>query len=281
MIGKKLSIPKYIKNITSNTQLLFVGVAWITFLFFIPLLLLFIGSLRFESNEGIFSAYRAAFSGVYIQTIFRSFYYGALITVITVPLSYALSYFIIFKTESDRILLAIVVIPFWVAYIIRYIGIQIILSPSSPIIQITNTDFGILFSTKGVIIGLVSIFLPFAILPIYNSINSIDKNLIGASRTLGANQLRTIYNIILPLSLSGVAAGGIIVFILGAGSFLAPAILGGPGNTMIANLIQTAYSVNFNIELASALAIIYTSILLVLVFILNSFIGLDEVLGEI
>lgn len=281
MISKSIPLPKGVERRMSGSHLLLIGVAWMSTLFIVPILLLFIESLNLEGGGNIFEVYSVAMSSVYLQSIVRSFYYGFITMAICIPLAYALSYFIVFRTNSERVLLALVIIPFWVAYIIRYIGIQIILSPSSPLVQFFGTDFGLLFSTGGVIIGLTSILLPFAILPIYNSLKSIDEAFIDASRVLGATQVKTVYSVILPLSLSGVVAGGIIVFILGSGSFLAPALLGGTGDTMIANQIQSAYSVRFNIPLASALAIIYTLILTTFLFVVNYFVRIDEVLWNL
>jgi ABC-type spermidine/putrescine transport system permease subunit I len=153
--------------------------------------------------------------------------------------------------------------------------------PTSPFVQLTGTDFGILFSTTGVIIGLTAVFLPFAILPIYNALSSIDEALVDASRVMGADQWRTIRSIVFPLSLSGVIAGGLIVFILATGSFLAPAVLGGPGNTMIANVIEQAFSDMFDLELAAALAVVYTTVLLALIVGFNSYVNIGRVLGEL
>jgi ABC-type spermidine/putrescine transport system permease subunit I len=110
---------------------------------------------------------------------------------------------------------------------------------------------------------------------------SIDTDLVSASRILGASYLQTIRSIVFPLSLSGVIAAGLIVFILATGSFLAPAVLGGPGNTMIANIIEQAFSDQLNIELASALAVVYTTLLLVLIMGFNSYINIGKVLGDL
>lgn len=281
MLTRSLPVPEFIKNTVSGTHFLYLGLLWMFGLFILPIVLLAVDSLNMSGNGGFFKVYRTALSSVYIDTIIRSFYYGLVVMAVCIALAYSLSYFIVFRAVYERLLLALVIIPFWVAYVVRYIGIQIALSPNSPLVQLFGTDFGLLFSTGGVVLGLTSILLPFAVLPIYNSLSSIDNELVQASRVLGASQFRTVHKVILPLSLSGVVAGAIIVFILASGSFLAPAILGGPNNTMIANLIQNAYSVHFNVELAAALAIIYTIILTVLLFLVNSFIRLDEVLGNL
>ncbi|AEN07016.1 ABC transporter permease [Halolamina sp.] len=279
MIIKGLPIPDVVKRYGSPRALVALGLGFLGVAYVVPILLLYWQSLNF-GDGGLFIHYESALSGIYLQTLLRSFYYGILTTVVTLSLGYVLAYYIAFRAQREKFLLGLVVLPLWIAYVIRYLGIQLLLFESSPLVQLLGTDFGILFSTRGVIIGLTSVFLPFAILPIYHALNSIEDELISASRTLGAGQLRTIRSVIIPLSLSGIVAGGLIVFILATGSFLAPAILGSPGDTMIANVIQGAYS-NFNVGLASSLAVIYTTLLLVVIMAFNSYVNIGRVLGEL
>lgn len=280
MIVKGIPVPKVVERYASARTMVGIGLAFLSVFYIVPILFLYWNSLNF-GDGGLFVHYEQALSDVYLVTLGRSFYYGVLTTVVTLSLGYVLAYYIAFRASREKLLLGLVVLPLWIAYVIRYLGIQLFLFPSSPFVQLIGTDFGILFSTEGVIIGLTSVFLPFAILPIYHALTSIDEDLIDASRVLGAGQLQTIRSVVLPLSLSGVIAGGIIVFILATGSFLAPAMLGGPNDTMIANVIQQSYSQTFDLGLASSLAVIYTSILLVLLMVFNSYVNLGEVLGEI
>jgi ABC-type spermidine/putrescine transport system permease subunit I len=151
--------------------------------------------------------------------------------------------------------------------------------PTGPVVEIFGTDFGIMFDTPGVIIALVTVLLPFAILPIYNALDSMDEDMISASHVLGASRLRTFYEVTLPQSLSGIVAATIFIFILSSGSFLAPAILGGPGNFMMANVIASSYA--FNIELAAAMSVVFTLALLVIIIAFNSYISIGKVLGEL
>ena len=280
MIVEGIPVPKVVERYASARSLVGVGLAFLSVFYIVPILFLYWNSLNFGSG-GLFVHYEQALSDVYLVTLARSFYYGVLTTAVTLSLGYVLAYYIAFRASREKLLLGLVVLPLWIAYVIRYLGIQLFLFPSSPFVQLVGTDFGILFATEGVIIGLTSVFLPFAILPIYHALTSIDEELVHASRVLGAGQLRTIRSVVFPLSLSGVIAGGIIVFILATGSFLAPAMLGGPNDTMIANVIEQSYSQTFDLGLASSLAVIYTTILLVLLTVFNSYVNLGEVLGEL
>jgi ABC-type spermidine/putrescine transport system permease subunit I len=280
MIIKGLSVPDWAKRFGTPRNLVVFGFGFLTVLYIVPILLLFWESINFAEG-GYLANYETALSGVYVVILFRSFYYGILTTVFTLLMGYILAYYIAFHGTYKKFLLGLVVLPLWIAYIIRYLGVQLFFFPTGPFVALFGTDFGILFSTWGVILGLVIVFLPFAILPIYHALMSIDTDLVSASRILGAGYLQTIRSIVFPLSLSGVIAAGLIVFILATGSFLAPAVLGGPGNTMIANIIEQAFSDQLNVELASALAVIYTTLLLVLIVGFNSYINIGKVLGDL
>lgn len=280
MIVEGIPLPDVVKRYGSSRALVAVGLGFLGVFYVVPILLLYWQSLNFGGG-GLFVNYERALSGIYLSTLARSFYYGVLTTGITLVLGYVLAYFIAFRARREKFLLGLVVLPLWIAYVIRYLGIQLFLFPSSPFVQLVGTDFGVLFSTRGVIVGLTSVFLPFAILPIYHALKSIDEELVDASRTLGASQLRTVRSVVIPLSLSGIVAGGLIVFILATGSFLAPAMLGGPSDTMIANLIEQSYSQTFDLGLASSLAVVYTTLLLALIAAFNSYINIGKVLGEL
>jgi len=280
VIFEGVPVPDALKRYGSPRALVGVGVGFLLVFYVVPILLLYWQSLNFGEG-GLFVHYERALSGVYLRILARSFYYGVVTTATTLALGYVVAYYIAFKGTYETWLLGLVVLPLWIAYIIRYLGLQLFLVPTSPFVQLTGTDFGILFSTTGVIIGLTAVFLPFAILPIYNALSSIDEALVDASRVMGADQWRTIRSIVFPLSLSGVIAGGLIVFILATGSFLAPAVLGGPGNTMIANVIEQAFSDMFDLELAAALAVVYTTVLLALIVGFNSYVNIGRVLGEL
>ena len=280
MSARHVYVPEWLEKRVSPLVLLVLGLGWLAFFFIVPILVLVWQSLTFEGQH-LFEAYQRALGGIYVDAILRSFLYGFVTTVITLTLAYAFSYYLVFYSDHERMLLALIVLPLWIAYIIRYLGIQLFLSPTGPMVQSFGTDLGILFSTRGVIVGLTSAFLPFAVLPIYNSINAVEENMIQASRVLGAGQLRTVYSVVFPLSLSGVVAAALIVFILASGSFLAPAVLGGTGDLMIANMIERSFSEQYNIALASALSVIYTAVLLVLLAVFNSYVNLAEVFANL
>ena len=199
---------------------------------------------------------------IYLLVIWQSIKFGLAVTVLTLLLGYVPGYFL--GRSNSRwlpVLLLLVVLPFWVPLIVRYYAWMLVLGESGALSWVSDViGFGsrsFLYNELAVISGLVQVLLPFMILPIYNSVNKIEDSLIESAKTMGATPIRTFYEVSLPLSLPGIAAGCILVFILAVGSFLAPALLGGPGDQMIANLIERTFLQGQNWPLASALSIVY------------------------
>jgi len=275
---RQIHVPSTLERAVSPRLLALLGCCILAVFYIFPIAMLAIESLAFGSGD-MFQVYKTALQQIYLTIILNSFLYGAITTVVSLVLAYILSYYIVFISNKQKLLLGLVIIPLWVAYVVRYIGFQILFI--GPIKTVFGTDFGILYSTSGVVLGLTSVLLPFAVLPIYNALNGIDDEHIQASRMLGATSLTTVRTVILPLSMSGIVAAAIIVFILASGSFLAASILGGPGQTMIANMISQAFLELYNIKLASALAAIYTTILLALLLVFNYFVKLEEVFSQL
>lgn len=273
-VGERLS------GRVDNRHLAAFGLGFVGLFFLLPILLLVPESLALGSNSP-FQSYKRVLQSIYVNAFVRSFLYGILTTAATLSLAYLISYYLAFTARRVRVAMTLVIVPLWIAYIVRYFGILLFLSPAGPLADATGYEPSILFTTPAVIIGLANVYLPFAVLPIYNSLNAIDRELLTASRVLGATRWRTIISVVFPLSLPGLVASGLIVFILAAGSFLGPAVLGGPKQTMIANVIAQAFLDNFNIQFASALAIVYTVLLVGLLLVFNTVFDLREVLGNI
>ncbi|ELY50383.1 ABC transporter permease [Natronolimnohabitans innermongolicus] len=258
--------------------LMAIGLGWLTIFFIVPVVVLLFESLNFGEGS-LLENYSTALSGTYLRTLGRTMAYAFITTIVCLVLAYWIAYYIAFKAKRQMLMLGFVLLPLWVAIIIRYFGVSLFFLPTGPVQQTFGTDFGVLFSTTGVIVGLTSALLPFAILPIYNSLQSIDEELINASQVLGARPMSTLRTVIFPLSLSGVIASALFVYILAAGSFLAPAILGGPGDFMMANVIEQSFS--YSIPLAAALSVVFTVALLILIGIFNHYANISEVLGDL
>lgn len=280
MILRRSYLPQWLSTRITANHLAAVGLAWIGLFFVLPVVFLIPESIALQTSEPL-QHYQRAFKGIFIDLYIRSIIYAVITTVATLTLGYILSFYLAFHSKRVRILLALIVVPLWIAYIVRYFGLVLFFSPAGPFVDLFGLEIDILFTDMAVILGLANVYLPFAVLPIYNSLKAINPEIIDSSRVLGAGNLRTIRSVIFPLSLPGVVASGLIVFILAAGSFLGPAVLGGPQQEMIANAIAGAYLENFNIGFAAALATIFTVLLVVLLLVFNSVFDLQEALGNL
>ncbi|EFW91016.1 ABC-type spermidine/putrescine transport system, permease component I [Haladaptatus paucihalophilus DX253] len=224
------------------------------------------------------------FNNLYLTILWQSLKYGVFVTLGALALGYVPAYFLgrtVSKWKAAFLLL--VVLPFWVPLIIRYYAWILVLGNKGLLVSMLGwvgiESGGFLYSDLAVISGLTQALLPFMILPIYNSVNEIDDSLIESAKTMGATPLRAFYEVTLPLTLPGISAGVILVFILSVGSYMAPALLGAPSNTMVANLIETTFGQNLDWPLASAMGVVYLLVLFVLISLFNRFVGLDDVFG--
>ena len=201
---------------------------------------------------------------VYTTLLQRSIYVSACVTAVTVILAYPIAYFVSFHVEPGRksLWLFLITIPFWTSYLIRVFLWKVILGYNGVInsgllgLGVIDEPLGfILYNVNAVIITLAHAFAPFAILPIYVALEKIDRSLLEASRDLGETRLTTFLRVTLPLSMPGVVAAVLIVFIPTIGDYVTPELMGGAGGKLIANMIQVQFRELNNAPLGAALAI--------------------------
>ncbi len=208
--------------------------------------------------------------GQYATQFGRSFLYGAASTAIALVVMYPVAYWIAFRGGRYKsTLLFLVLLPFFVSFVIRILTWQFILADQGIVLG-TIKDLGlapsglhVLSTPFAVIAGLTYDALPFMALPIYVALENIDRTTVEAAADLYANARDRFFRVILPLSAPGVYAGILLVAITNIGDYVSAAILGGPSTTMIGNVIQTEYVQNENYPVASALALLLMSALLV------------------
>jgi spermidine/putrescine transport system permease protein len=178
--------------------------------------------------------------------LFRSLWLALLTTVICLILAYPFSYFLATRSPTVRnIMLVFVMIPFWSNFLVRNYAWRVLLGNDGPVSRLTDGaglgETTILFTPTAVVLGLVYGFLPFMILPMYAAIERMDWSLIEASRDLGATGFQTFRNVTFPLSMPGVIAGSILVFIPSLGAYVTPEILGGAKTTLLGSYIVTQF----------------------------------------
>jgi len=222
-------------------------------------------------------------NGLYVTVLLDSFVIAIKTTAATLAISYPVAYFLAFHVEGRRkyFYLILVILPFWMNLVIRTYAWRLILSNQgvlnyvfADIFGILSENAGFLFTQNAVVIGLVHVFLPYMLLPIYTNLDSIDSSHIEAAKNLGANKIRAFYEVTLPQSLPGVSAGVVIVFVLAFGSFLTPILLGGNKHLMVANLIGDMFREINNWALGSAMSVVFLVVSLLIVYLFNRLVGL-------
>ena len=173
----------------------------------------------------------------------RTFVISACVTAVCVLTAYPYAYMMTAVGRKARLLMILcVLIPFWVSGVVRTLSWVLLLQDSGVINSVLKEvglgGIRLIRTPTGVVIGMTQVLLPFMILPLYSVMKEIDMRLMRAAKSLGARPLRAFFTVYLPLSLPGVYAGAIIVFILALGFYITPALLGGPRSTMLSTLVQ-------------------------------------------
>jgi spermidine/putrescine transport system permease protein len=266
------------------------GTVWLVLFFVVPLIYLarlslesgVVGNLEFTWN---WSNYSEALS-LYDTQFVRSFVYAGAATLLSLVIAYPLAYAIAFKAGRWRnVMLFAVVAPFFTTYLIRTIAWETILSDESPVTEILHAiglaPGGHVLATSGAVIaGLTYNFLPFMILPIYASLERIDVRLIEAAKDLYSSATQSFLRVTLPLSAPGIIAGTLLTFIPAAGDYVNAQFLGGAGNRMIGNVIQSLYLTQADYPSAAALSFVLMTLIMIAVVIYIRFAGSEALMGE-
>src|SRR5215218_6590663 len=251
------------------------GLAWLIVFFAIPLVNQLNVSLQTGDPETgyvfnwAFSTYSDAIAD-YHEHFVRSIGYAATATVLCFVIAFPLAYFIAFKAGRwKNFMLLLIILPFFVSYVLRTVSWQLILADNGFVVDALKTvglvsDDGRLLATRtAVIAGITYNFLPFMALPLYVSLEKIDRRLIEAATDLYASRRQAFLRITLPLALPGIIAGSLLTFIPAVGDFVNAALLGTPRQYMIGNVIQNKFLVIQDYPEAAALSFILMSFILV------------------
>jgi len=276
--------------------LLAPGLAWLTVFFVVPMYTLARQSLNDGTLEtGFRFAWEwANYSNVidrYQEQFIRSFRYAGTATVLAFIIGYPLAYAIAFRGgRMKSYLLFLVVLPFFTTYLIRTLAWQTILSDQGDVLR-TARDLGVLDVTDAlgisqngrvlatptaVVMAITYNFLPFMVLPCYVSLERIDRRLIEAANDLYGGPVRAFARVVFPLSLPGVFAGSLLVFIPAVGDFINAEILGSPKTQMIGNVIQSRFLEVNDYPGAAALSFILMAAILGAVLVYTRLLGTED-----
>jgi spermidine/putrescine transport system permease protein len=248
---------------------------WLGLFFLVPLLLILAysfgtsgvyGGITLGFNPG---NYLKVFDPLYLEIIVRTFIIALINTFLCLALGYPLAYFIVFRGGGwKNVLILLVMVPFWTSLLIRAYAWVVILGGNGlankalQFLGITDEPLNLIYTPQAVLMGMFYSYLPFMILPLYAALDKFDTRLKEAAQDLGASRWHTFWRVTFPLSMPGVIAGSILVFIPSAGEFVIPDLLGGSQTVMTGNLIQNQFLQARDWAFGSALSVMLAVLML-------------------
>jgi spermidine/putrescine transport system permease protein len=206
-------------------------------------------------------------------------------TLATLLVGYPLAYYLARYAKRKTLLLLLVVVPFWTSFLIRTYAWLIILDPDFPAVRALKSigvlpdDFSVLYTSTAVYIGVVYTYLPLMILPVYAALERMDWSLVDAAQDLGDSPLRAFRRITLPLTLPGILAGSLLVFIPMMGEYLNPVILGGDKTIYVGNLIGLQFGTSRDWPFGAAVAMVLIAAMTVIVLVYSRLVSREEQFG--
>lgn len=251
---------------------------WLIVFALLPFCLVLIASFLSHSDKHLLQLpltlvnYHALYNSIYLRIFEKSFLIAGLATILCLCLGYPFAFLIARMSERFKnILLLLVIIPFWTSSLIRSYALIAIIKAKGILntlllgLGLIHQPLSILFTNTAVIIGLVYNLLPFMILPIMTNVERLDDRLIDAARDLGASRLTIFRKVIVPLTMPGIVAGCILVFLPAMTIFYIPDILGGAKSILLGNLIQNQFLIAQNWPTGSAVSVGLTLMLAILI----------------
>ncbi len=255
-------------------------VGWLTLFVFIPDLMIFITSFltrdeaRFVSTTPTLSNYGRLLDPLYAEVLLHSLNMALIATLGCLLLGYPFAWCLTKLPPRLRpLMLFLLIVPFWTNSLIRIYGLKIFLSTRGWLndgllsLGVIDKPFRLIYTPEAVILGLIYILLPFMVLPLYSSLEKLDKPLLEAARDLGAGKLQTFFRVILPLTMPGIIAGCLLVFIPAMGLFYVADLMGGARNLLIGNIIKSQFLNIRDWPLGAATSVVMTLIMGLLLLI--------------
>jgi putative spermidine/putrescine transport system permease protein len=259
------------------------GLAFLTVFFLIPLVSMISRSFTDPgpANYKIFVD-----NALYVRVLWITLRTSAIVTVVCLVMGYPYAFLMLRSGFKMTALLAgLVLLPFWSSILVRTYAWTVLLQDSGVInsvlkrLGIIEQSLTLMRNDLGVTIGMCQILLPFMVFPIYAVMTRIDPDLVPAAEILGARPARAFVRVFWPLSLPGVLAGSLLVFVLAIGFYITPALLGSPSNTMFSVLVVDMVSRQLQFGVGSAMGVVLLVVTLVLLWVGTRLVRLGDVLG--
>ncbi len=265
----------------------FLAPSWAVMLslFLFPMMIVLAYSLLTRGTYGGISApwsiesYQRFADPIYLGILWRSFWIAGASTVISLLLGFPLALFISRAGKRKNLYLSLVILPFWTSFLVRTYAWMFLLRDTGLVnsmlqkLGIIHDPLPLLYNDGAVILGLVYGYLPFMVLPLFGTLERLDRNLLEAAADLGARPWATLLRVVLPLSAPGIRAGVILVFIPCLGAYLTPDVLGGGKSVMIGNLIQNQFTTARDWPFGSAISL---ALMAVVMLLLIAFVRRDD-----
>ncbi len=270
--------------------LIFPGGLWIAIFFIVPIVVMLsvstmTGSLVEGFRQTVNIGNYSHVLSLYHEQFVRSVVYGVITTIAAIVISFPMAYYISrYGGTRKPTFLLLLLLPFFVTFVLRTLAWQFLLSDDGLLlgplrdVGLLPSDFHVLATSFAVVASLTYYSIPFMVLPIYVALERIKPEVMEAASDLYANKAHRFLRVVLPLSLPGVFAGVLLTFVPATSDYISASILGGPGQTMIGNIIETLYVTNSDYPQASALSFILMAGLLIGIFAYARVLGTEDVL---
>ncbi|MBR3816037.1 MAG: ABC transporter permease [Clostridia bacterium] len=252
---------------------------WSAIFIIVPLIFVLVYSVT--DSQGNFTLQYILDIGKYKDVMLNSIWLGFIATVISLVISYPLAYIMARTTANvQRTMMILVMLPMWMNLLIRTYSMMIILQDTG-IINTALEAIGLgkvhMINTEAaVVLGMVYNYIPYMILPLYSIMSKMDHNLIEAAEDLGANKFTVLKNIVLPLSLPGIASGFTMVFVPSVSTFYISKKLGGNTFSLIGDVIEMQFKSANNYNLGAALSLVLMVLIIICMMVMNRFTGEDD-----
>lgn len=260
-------------------------VAWMIAFYALPVVAMLLRSVA-EPHWTLDNLLRLGTDGVAMHVFLITFRTAAIVTIATAVIGYPVAFALAQTSRAwANPLLLLILLPFWTSVLVRTYAWMVLLGRRGLVneglqtIGLTDAPLPLLYNRLGVTIGMVHVLLPFMLLPLIAAMRRIDPNLLRAGRILGANPFRLFLRVYFPLSLPGVHAGTVLVFISSLGFFITPSLLGGGRTTMAAMIIEQEADVYLDWPMASAIATVLLAFTLVLYLVYGRLARVDVTRG--
>ncbi|QPI44894.1 MULTISPECIES: spermidine/putrescine ABC transporter permease PotB [Pectobacterium] len=255
-------------------------VAWLVLFVFLPNLMIIATSFltrddtHFVSLVFTLENYTRLVDPLYASVLLHSLNMAVIATLCCLLLGYPFAFILArLPKKIQPLMLFLLIVPFWTNSLIRIYGLKIFLSTRGHLNEfllwtgLIDTPLRIMYTSEAVILGLIYILLPFMVLPLYSSIEKLDKSYLEAARDLGANKWQTFIRVVIPLTMPGIIAGCLLVLLPAMGLFFVADLMGGAKNLLIGNVIKSQFLNIRDWPFGAATSICLTLVMGVLLFI--------------